>query len=242
MIAPHPFIGRSSERVVIELPKLLADQDILVYSSPSRSVMTIRGTNLIGKLEEKYPGEWSKKILYLPSFMELKVVVKRGLTLKPFHIILLREEIQHITDDLPEKYRESYRKILQELDVSVPETMTIPRSIEYLTMVCARYILDVIKTHDASLPHVDFQGLTLEEKNQRGLTKSEVLIFHNYQNSAIDYLLIECQLLAVEKIRAIMANRRMKLLQILQRKSKKFRPQGLVGQRRRINFFRLRRI
>lgn len=212
------------------LPRLLVAQDVLIYQSPSQQAYK-KGSHILQKLKEMYPDWLDKNQIFLPYVMRIKVDIRVNLPWEKPQLEILRKDIKTIVADLPASYRAGYEKIISVLANDDPVEMDIPRAIEYLTMVHARYILDCIRKTEPTLPIVLFDGLTLPTKSNRERRRWQVWIFHNHRSPDIDNLLIECQHLAVERIRTIMSGNKMNLLRILKIKCRKFKPAELIKKR-----------
>lgn len=224
--------------------EMLVDQPIIVYPERSQSIgeMIRKGQeHPIRELEAKYPGKWAHKLQMLPFVMKIIVSQKSNLHLEPTHLRGIRRAVLEIVRDLPVSYYRFYWPIMKELKKCDASSMDIPRLIEYLTMVGVHYVFDCIERNVYEKPRrrLRLEGLTLPvelgtQPKDRILTA--VWLFHNYKIVDIDLLLIECQLLAVEKIRAVLAGREMNLLSILKIKCQKFHP---VPSRKREMYHRL---
>lgn len=226
--------------------RMIADQPIIVYAESSLSIedMIKQGEeHPVMQLAEKYPGDWSRESQMLPFLMKITVSVRKDLPFSDAHLVRIRQDVQMIVGDLPAGYRRAYSPIIRELKTSTVATMGIPRVIEYLTMVGARYVFDCIDKDAAFKPRrrLKLEGLTLpiDEAHDDGggsqddrRTVTSVWLFHNFRSADIDSLLMECQHLAEEKVEHVLAGKPMDLLNILKIKCEKFRPMPLPHEER----------
>lgn len=219
------------------MSQLIAGQSIIVYAEPSRSIEDIirKGDkHPVIQLADKHPGGWVQKLQMLPFLMKITVSVSDDLHFDDSHLARILQDVRTIVRDLPVGYRRAYGPIIRELETSTVETMDIPRTIEYLTMVSARYVFDCIDKDVEIKPwrRLRLEGLTLpidEPHDDGGGSKEDrivtsVWLFHNFRSADIDSLLMECLHLAGEKAKAVLAGRTMDILNILRIKCEKFHP------------------